>query len=49
MAEVAYALKDVLARNQKAFSDSYQGILHPERGCDGGWPMIPKRWYSSMT
>jgi hypothetical protein len=34
MAEVAYALKDVLARtkaNQKAFSDSYRGTPSGER------------------
>jgi hypothetical protein len=34
MAEVAYALKDVLARskaNQKAFSDSYQGTTSGDR------------------
>src|SRR5690242_12559654 len=34
MAEVAYALKDVLARtkaNQKAFSDSYQGTTSGQR------------------
>jgi hypothetical protein len=34
MAEVAYALKDVLARtkaNQKAFSDSYQGTVSGAR------------------
>jgi hypothetical protein len=55
MAEVAYALKDALARtkaNQKAFSD-YTRAPSPGTGCGAAspacWRMIRRRWHSSMT
>ena len=55
MAEVAYALKDVLLRTkgtQKAFISAYRGTtsgMRLRRGLAACWRMTRSRWRSSMV